>query len=155
MSPRWGSTPRRTDRQTVGRNVTLTFISSSFSARQIVSHPACSLSSSTIKSAKRHLSRLRGIESEKGLVALLNCLPKNVYIQIIPIVQDFFGKVYNHSLTNSMELSPSWEATNRSATQEFSNIGSLSCSQELATGPYPEPDRSSPYHPIPVLQDPS
>jgi hypothetical protein len=24
MSPRWGSTPRRTDRLTVGRNVTLT-----------------------------------------------------------------------------------------------------------------------------------
>jgi hypothetical protein len=26
--------------------------------------------------------------------------------------------------------------------------GSLSCSQEPSTGPYPEPDRSSPYHPI-------
>jgi hypothetical protein len=25
---------------------------------------------------------------------------------------------------------------------------SLSCSQEPSTGPYPEPDQSSPYHPI-------
>jgi hypothetical protein len=25
--------------------------------------------------------------------------------------------------------------------------GSLSCSQELSTGPYPEPDHSNPYHP--------
>jgi hypothetical protein len=28
---------------------------------------------------------------------------------------------------------------------------SLSCSQEPSTGPYPEPDQSSPYHPIPSL----
>jgi hypothetical protein len=28
--------------------------------------------------------------------------------------------------------------------------GSLSCSQEPSTGPYPQPDRSSPYHPIPT-----
>jgi hypothetical protein len=26
--------------------------------------------------------------------------------------------------------------------------GSLPCSQELATGPYPKPDQSSPYHPV-------
>jgi hypothetical protein len=26
--------------------------------------------------------------------------------------------------------------------------GSLLCSQQLSTGPYPQPDRSSPYHPI-------
>jgi hypothetical protein len=26
--------------------------------------------------------------------------------------------------------------------------GSLPCSQELSVGPYPEPDESSPYHPI-------
>jgi hypothetical protein len=27
-------------------------------------------------------------------------------------------------------------------------VGSLPCSQELSTGPYPEPDQSNLYHPI-------
>jgi hypothetical protein len=54
-----------------------------------------------------------------------------------------------------MEWSPTWEAASCSPTQEFPNIlwnlnvqGPLPCSQEPATGPYPEPDESSPYHPI-------
>jgi hypothetical protein len=51
------------------------------------------------------------------------------------------------------ELSPSWEAANCAATQETpSNFkepeGSSPCSQEPSTGPYPEPVRSSSYHPI-------
>jgi hypothetical protein len=33
--------------------------------------------------------------------------------------------------------------------------GSTSNSQELSTCSYPEPDQSSPHHPIPALQDPS
>jgi hypothetical protein len=32
--------------------------------------------------------------------------------------------------------------------------GSLPCSQGLSTGPYPEPDQISPYHPILSLYDP-
>jgi hypothetical protein len=53
--------------------------------------------------------------------------------------------------TNSMELSPSWEAASCAATQEFSNI---LCNQKVnlpcspSTAPYPEPDQSSPYHPF-------
>jgi hypothetical protein len=31
--------------------------------------------------------------------------------------------------------------------------GSLSYSQEPSTGPYPEPDQSTPYHPILSVQD--
>jgi hypothetical protein len=31
--------------------------------------------------------------------------------------------------------------------------GSLLCSQEPSCGPYPEPDQTSPYHPILSLQD--
>jgi hypothetical protein len=38
-----------------------------------------------------------------------------------------------------MELSAYWEVASRAATQEFS---------EPATGPYPEPDLTSSYHPI-------
>jgi hypothetical protein len=33
--------------------------------------------------------------------------------------------------------------------------GSIPNSQELSSCPYPEPDQSSPHHPIPPLQDPS
>jgi hypothetical protein len=58
-----------------------------------------------------------------------------------------------------MELSPSLELTSRSVTQEFSHFmeheGSLLYSQEPSTGPYPEPPKSSPYHPIIFLEDPS
>jgi hypothetical protein len=32
--------------------------------------------------------------------------------------------------------------------------GSLPHSQKLSTGPYPEPDQSSPHHPIVSLLDP-
>jgi hypothetical protein len=50
-----------------------------------------------------------------------------------------------------MELSHFWEAASYAATQEFPQYcmepeGSLPCSQEPSTGPYPEPDQSSPYH---------
>jgi hypothetical protein len=51
------------------------------------------------------------------------------------------------------ELSPSWEAVNCAAIQEIpSNFkepeGSSPCSQQPSSGPYPEPVRSSPHHPI-------
>jgi hypothetical protein len=62
--------------------------------------------------------------------------------------------------TNSMELKISWEAASRSAAQEFPQHfmvpeGSLPCSQEPSTGPYPEPDQSSQYLPILFLYNPS
>jgi hypothetical protein len=51
------------------------------------------------------------------------------------------------------ELSPSWEAANCGAIQDIPNNfkepeGLSPCSQEPSTGPYPEPVRSDPYHPI-------
>jgi hypothetical protein len=33
--------------------------------------------------------------------------------------------------------------------------GSLQCSQELSTGPYPQPDQSNSYHPILSLRNAS
>jgi hypothetical protein len=51
------------------------------------------------------------------------------------------------------DLNTSRDAANCAATQELPSIlwnpeGSLPCSQQPSTGPYPEPDRSSPYDPI-------
>jgi hypothetical protein len=52
-------------------------------------------------------------------------------------------------LTNSVELRPSGEVANLSATQEFPKFmeseGSLPCSQEPASSPYTQPNKSSPY----------
>jgi hypothetical protein len=65
---------------------------------------------------------------------------------------NIFGYVIDPSVYTFLftELSPSWEAA-----QYFQHFmepeGSLSCSQELSIGPYPEPDRSNPYRPIPSL----
>jgi hypothetical protein len=58
-----------------------------------------------------------------------------------------------------MELSHSREATSRSALQEFPQNfmepeGSVACSQEPSTGPYPEPQQVSPYQAILFLEDP-
>jgi hypothetical protein len=59
----------------------------------------------------------------------------------------------HHKINLLTELRPFWEAANCAAIQEIpSNFkeleGSSPCSQEPSTGPYPEPVRSSPYHPI-------
>jgi hypothetical protein len=48
-----------------------------------------------------------------------------------------------------MELNISSETISRWATQEFIDPkDSLSCSQVSSTGPYSEPDETSPYHPL-------
>jgi hypothetical protein len=55
---------------------------------------------------------------------------------------------------NSMDWSPSWEADSNSASQEtpppppfLEPEVLLRCSQELAAGPYPEPDAFSAHLP--------
>jgi hypothetical protein len=48
-----------------------------------------------------------------------------------------------------MELSLSWEAASRLATQEFPNIlWEPNVRYCIHAGPYSEPDESNPYHPI-------
>ena len=59
--------------------------------------------------------------------------------------------------SNSTEQRPSGEANSLSAGQEIPRIlweheGSLPCSQQLATCPYPEPDQSSPFPPSHFLK---
>jgi hypothetical protein len=55
--------------------------------------------------------------------------------------------------TNFTEPSPSWEAANCAATQELPSIlwnpeVHYPFHKSPFTGPYPEPDQCSPYHPI-------
>jgi len=62
-------------------------------------------------------------------------------------------------VTKSMKLRPSWEAGSHSASQEFPCLfmepeGSLPCSQDPATGTYPDPNSSSPHLPTVFLQGP-
>jgi hypothetical protein len=57
-----------------------------------------------------------------------------------------------------MEQSPSWEADSHSDGQEIPPSfmepeGSLPCSQEAATGSYPEPDESRRHFPTLFPQD--
>jgi hypothetical protein len=57
--------------------------------------------------------------------------------------------IYNEPFLRSCQL-----CSHSGTSQHFKEPeGSLPCSQEPSTGPYPEPDRSSPYHPILSLED--
>jgi hypothetical protein len=67
--------------------------------------------------------------------------------------------ILTYVLTYSMEQRP-WDASRFSASQETPSIfmepeGSLLHSQVPATCPCPESDRSSPYHPNPLPENPS
>jgi hypothetical protein len=71
------------------------------------------------------------LESELGLL-LANCRAAGIGNQINMKGEWTLACLLTYLLT---ELSPFWE-------------GSLPCSQQPSTGPYPEPDQFSPYHPI-------
>jgi hypothetical protein len=72
------------------------------------------------------------------------------YLAHLPGVTEEYQKRITYLLIYlCTELSPSWEAANCAAIQDIpSNFkepeGSSPCLQEPSTGPYPEPDRSSP-----------
>jgi hypothetical protein len=66
--------------------------------------------------------------------------------------------VYSVTATQTQSVSPSWEADSHLATQEISPLlmeteGSLPCSQQPDTGPYPEPDESSPHPQVLPISD--
>jgi hypothetical protein len=52
----------------------------------------------------------------------------------------------------SLSHSWSWALLEKPSQYFMEPEGSLPCSQEPSTGPYPEPDQSNPYHPIISLQ---
>jgi hypothetical protein len=56
-------------------------------------------------------------------------------------------KIQKAPLTNSLEAS-SHSASQETPPSFMKPQGSLLCSQEPATGTYPEPDESSPHYPI-------
>jgi len=61
-------------------------------------------------------------------------------------------EIVSNYLTNSTEQSPSWEADSLSASEEILPLlwnpeCSLPCSQEPTTGPYSDPDASTPLSP--------
>jgi hypothetical protein len=58
-----------------------------------------------------------------------------------------------NELTNSMEIKPFVRSHQLYSYSKISQHfmepeSSLPCSEEPSTGPYPEPDKSNPYHPI-------
>jgi len=64
--------------------------------------------------------------------------------------QNITGPLFIITLNNAMKQSPFRIANNHSASQETLRLllkleTSLPCSQEYATGLYPEPDESSPH----------
>jgi hypothetical protein len=59
------------------------------------------------------------------------------------------------SKTNCMKQSHSWQANSRSSSKDIpppfmESRGSLLCTQQPDTGPYPKPDASSPHLPNPI-----
>jgi hypothetical protein len=84
-------------------------------------------------------SFLQSIQADVTIVPRLrhNCCLPNPF----PFMSPFDAAQSNSLLTNSIELSRSWEADSSTFTQEIMEPeSSLHCSQEPATGPCPQPD---------------
>jgi hypothetical protein len=77
----------------------------------------------------------------------------------IIIIETFRTVVSTQNISNSISLIRPRAVTGCAATQNSRHVtgsgGSLPLSQDPSTGPYPEPNRFSIYHPILFLQDQS
>jgi hypothetical protein len=79
------------------------------------------------------------LESDKML------LSSGVQNALVDLCMVTYFETKNHSLTHSL--------THGAERFFMEPEGSLPRSQEPSTGPYPEPDRSNPYHPTQSLTD--
>jgi hypothetical protein len=109
------------------------------------------LSSQVSRGSPRHFCVNSRIAHKISQRAIYSVSFPILYPLIILSLHEVQSKLLTHSLTYGTEpFLRSCQLCRYSTTSQhfMEPEGSLPCSQELSTGPYSDPDQSSPYHPI-------